>query len=41
MAIYSVSTVWGYIVCMDKDWLPWYLLGKGDFANGFVDLPFL
>ena len=31
LAIYSVSTVWGFIVCMDKDWLPWYLFGKGEF----------
>ena len=38
--MYLVSTIWGYMVCKDKDWMPWYLLGEGDFSNAFIDVPF-
>ena len=39
--VYTISSVWGYMVCKDKDWYPWYLGGHGDPANGFINLPFV
>ena len=38
--VYTVSSVWGYMVCKDKDWMPWYLGGSGSVSNGFIDAPF-
>lgn len=38
---FSLSTIVAFYLCLDQDWMPWYLGGKGDLLkNGFVDLPF-
>ena len=39
--VYASSSVWGLMICMDQEWMPWYLGGQGDFAKGFVDIPYL
>ena len=38
---YSLLTVLGWFVVRDKDWLPSYLGGHGQFENSFRDMPLL
>lgn len=39
--IYLSSSVWGIMICKEQEWMPWYLGGHGEFAKGFVNIPFL
>ena len=40
---HTISTVWGYYVLKDTDWLPWYLGGQnnGQLVNTCKNLPFI
>lgn len=39
--VYAGSAVWGLSISLDQEWMPWFLGGHGDFAKGFVNIPFL
>ena len=38
--VYGSFTVWGWFICKDQDWMPWFLGGQGQLENAFVDLSF-
>ena len=38
--LYSIHFIWGCTILYKTDWLPWYQLGNGLFANQIKNLPF-
>jgi hypothetical protein len=38
--LYSIHFIWGCSTLYKTDWLPWYQLGNGLFANQVKNMPF-
>ena len=40
LIFYTSITVCGWYMCIDKDWMPWFLGGHGKVENAFVNISF-
>lgn len=38
--LYSIHFIWGCTILYKTDWIPWYQLGDGLFANQIKNIPF-
>ena len=41
LTVYTSISVWGYMICKDKAWYPWYLGGPSDGHLNFSDFPMM